>query len=104
MATIAMISTKYHTHYDESGLQVPHPPGERYEISDGQGMTADQLANSFTSLGVAIREADSHDVIVKRQSRVVSKPTPVAPMSDTPTSVAPMTTDTMPITTKKTIP
>jgi len=53
---VAMRSLKVHTHYDPTGtvLEVHHPD-DVYELHDSDGLTAEQLANVFTSLGVALR-------------------------------------------------
>jgi len=53
---IAMRAIKVHTHYDPTGtiLEVHHPD-EVYELEDSQGLTAEQMANVFTALGVALR-------------------------------------------------
>jgi len=57
---VAMQAIKVHTHYDPTGVELlVHHPGDRYELADSNGMTADQLANVFTQLGVACRLADT---------------------------------------------
>ena len=59
---VAMQAIKVHTHYDPTGVELlVHHPGDAYELSDSNGMTAEQLANVFTQLGVACRT----DVAVK---------------------------------------
>jgi hypothetical protein len=53
---VVMHALKVHTHYDPTGTRLEvHHPGDRYELHDGQGMTAEQLANSFEALGVSRR-------------------------------------------------
>ena len=53
---VTMRAIKVHTHYDPTGtvLEVHHPD-EIYTLEDSNGMTADQMANVFTALGVALR-------------------------------------------------
>jgi len=54
--SVAMQALKVHTHYDPTGtiLEVHHPD-EIYELQDSDGLTAEQLANVFVLLGVALR-------------------------------------------------
>jgi len=55
---VAMEAIKIHTHYDPTGtvLEVHHP-GDRYELHDSIGMTAEVLANHFERTGEAQRVA-----------------------------------------------
>ena len=56
MSSVAMQALKVHDHYDATGtVREVHYPGDRYELHDGQGMTAEQLANIFEAQGSAVR-------------------------------------------------
>jgi len=43
----------HHAHYDSTGTQRDHAPGDRYTVHDGGGFTAEQLAAALTEQGLA---------------------------------------------------
>lgn len=82
---IVMEALQVHTHYNDAGTeQLLHRPGDIYELHDGAGMTAEQLANSFVALGVAKR-ADVGAVLTADQelAPVGELPKPLPPRKKT---------------------
>jgi len=54
--SVAMQALKVHDHFDPTGtFREIHYPGDRYELHDSIGMTAEQLANVFEAQGSAVR-------------------------------------------------
>jgi len=50
---IELEAIAHHAHYDSTGTQLDHAPGDRYTVHDGGGFTAENLAAALIQQGLA---------------------------------------------------